>query len=350
MFISTGGVHLHVFERDDPIFPAHNSVLLRIGLGTPSIFWYNNSTRAGVLGCADSHQICADSRGSLCWDQTNSTDALHYFSHDPDRQRALYLVLVSLMDSDAWSVLNYRRAAALNASSQIKLVIGIRLAPEQWKVEVENIFAASLAGMQIRPFDYVRGTYSHHPNVIDKTLPLLQGGSSDARAAAEVAKMFKFRSSTIRNVSAIGFWGLNALCIVVFLGSRRFSTAARRAELQSRTGDGGYRDYLWATIACKLLFWRPAKAATKWVWGVFKAVTWVTMILYTTGILYTENSSSFPEPSSPSNIGARPFHLLGVMDKESRIHKALDSLKSGLYPSIHKVAKENNVWHTTLTH
>ncbi|KAH0544763.1 hypothetical protein FGG08_001130 [Glutinoglossum americanum] len=67
----------------------------------------------------------------------------------------------------------------------------------------------------------------------DKTPSLLQGLPSDVRTAAEAA-MFKFKG-----ISAIVFWGLNAACIAVFLGSRRFSTAERRAVFKRRTGMAG---------------------------------------------------------------------------------------------------------------
>src|SRR5215469_6994385 len=60
MFISTGGPYLHMSERDDPIFPAHTGGVFHIYPEARGYFWYNNSTRAGVLGCVDSYQICAD--------------------------------------------------------------------------------------------------------------------------------------------------------------------------------------------------------------------------------------------------------------------------------------------------
>jgi hypothetical protein len=256
-------VHLHVFERNDPIFPAHTQVQVNIGKGTPSTFWWNNNTRAGVLGCADSYRICIDSRGSQCWDMTNATHALRHFSHDLTRQRALFLVLVALTNSNARNLVNTRGAAVLNATDQVKRIIGIRLAEEQWKVEVANIFEASLAGMQIRVFDYARGTYASHPNMIDRTPSILEDPSTNVRAAVEISTMYKFRNSTYKNVSAVGFWGINLLCILVFLGSRRYSSAERRAELEEKGFDGGYHDNLWGTIAWKICIWEPVKLVAK---------------------------------------------------------------------------------------
>jgi hypothetical protein len=268
MFISTGGFRLHVFERQDPIFPASEPVILNIGEGTFSTFWWNNSTRAGALGCADSFKVCADKRGSLCWDATNSSTALEHFSHDLTRQRTLFLSLVALNGSNAQNLMNYRGAAALNATKQVRRLVGIRLAAEQWKVEVENIFEASLAGMQIRAFDYARGTYAKHSAMIDRTPSFLATKGSGTRAAVEISRMFKFRNAAYTNVSAVGFWGVNALCVAVFLGSRRFSSAKRRAEAKEKyRGDGGYHDNLWGTIAWKLLVVKPVRGVWRWIWG-----------------------------------------------------------------------------------
>jgi len=267
MFISTGGPHLHVFERDDPIFPAHTEDGFHVNPETHGYFWYNNSTRAGVLGCVDSHQICADTSESLCWDETNSSQAMDHFSGDLIRQRALYLVLVSLIQSNTWRIINYQQAAALNATTEIKRFVGIRLAREQWKVEVENIFAASLAGMQIRAYDYARGTYAHHPSMIDRTPMLLQDKDTNTRAAVSVAKMFKFRNKGYKNISVFGFSGVIALCILIFLGSRRFSTAEKRDRVQVATGDGGFYDYMWAAILWKAVVVSSAKAVGRWTYS-----------------------------------------------------------------------------------
>ena len=273
LFISSAGEYYHVFESNDPVFPAHSSVSAIITPGHESTFWYNNSTKAGVLGCVDAQIICADADGSLCWDQNNYTDALHYYSGDLQRQRAFFLVQTALLLSDAWDVANYRRADMLNATHEAKRIIGVRLAEEQWKVEVDNIFAATLAGMQIRIYDFALGTYANHPSMIDRTPLILQDNTTNIRAAVDIAKMFKFRDSGYVNFSAVLFWGINALCIIVFLGTRRFSTAERRAELLAETGDGGFHDCLWATIFWEIilvglvkLLWRFLRNVVLFLW------------------------------------------------------------------------------------
>jgi len=265
MFISTDGPHLHLFRRDDPIFPAHAKVEIIINPGTDSVFWYNNVSRAGVLGCVDSNQICADADASLCWNHSNFSRARSHFSDDIIRQRALYLVQIALKYSNIWNVVNYKQADALSASSDIKRIVGINLTTEQWKVEVDGIFAASLSGLQTRIYDFAHGTYASHPYTIDLTPRELQG-ESNTQAAVLVARMFKFRDASLKNISTFWFWGIVALCIVVFLGSRRFSTAKRRTEVKKQTGDGGLYDWLWLSIVWEYVFYASGKTILCWLY------------------------------------------------------------------------------------
>jgi hypothetical protein len=202
-------------------------------------YWNNNSTRAGVLGCVDWYQICTDSSGSRCWDMVGAEDALEEFQNDRVKQRALYLVLIGLKNSITFHTINYRRANILNATAEIAQMIGIRLAPEQWKVEVENIFKGTLAYIQLRVYDFARGTYAHYPDMVDATDPRVR--------AVDVGRMYKFRDVKFMNVSALGFWGGLSLCIVLIAGSFRFSDADRAKKAEKR-GNRGYHNALWIYI------------------------------------------------------------------------------------------------------
>jgi len=258
IFLSTGGPHLHLFKRDDPIFPARTPVQQKVHGGV-STFWKNNSTRAGVLGCVDWYQVCTDSIGSQCWDMVNAEDALEHFQNDVVRQQALYLVLVGLNDSNTWHSINYLRANILNATAEIAQIEGIRLAKEQWKVEVENIFKGTLAYIQLRVFDFARGTYAHFPDVVNHTDPRVRG--------IDAGRMYKFRNGKYINVSTLGFWGGIALCIVLYIGSFRFSDEERAKRAEDR-GDKGYHNSLWIFImfdsTFRLIFW-PIKKL--WAWA-----------------------------------------------------------------------------------
>ena len=151
-----------MFESDDPIFPAHYRMdLPAAGPDLPSVFWINQFSRAGVLACADSYKICTDKTESTCWDQITVSKALDLFENDLERQRALYLLTIAFQGTAAWQLTNYIGLDALKATKETYKLAGIRLDPEQWKVEVDGIFDAELASMQTRLYDYSRGTYAN---------------------------------------------------------------------------------------------------------------------------------------------------------------------------------------------
>jgi hypothetical protein len=269
-FISTAGEFLHLVESHDPIFPAHKSVIREVIPGVPSMFWINNSTRAGVLGCVDSYKICSDHTGTWCWDHTNLSDAFSHFENDLQRQQSLYLLIVALGNTYAWRMTNHLQTQVLQTTHEATHLIGLRLQKEQWKVEVDSIFNATLAAMQLHVYDYARGTYKGYPNMIDATPIGLQDKKSNIRPAVDISKMFKFRDSKYKNVSAVWFWSTNVLCVLVILGCLRFSTEERRQILERKKGIGntGYHNYL-----CIAIFWEVVCVGFIWR-GVLVAFCW----------------------------------------------------------------------------
>lgn len=279
-FISTGGEHYHVLESNDPIFPAHERVTFQVKPGKFATFWMNNSTRAGVLGCVESYEICPNSTGSDCWSGPfDIPEILDTLEDDLERRRGFYLLAMALEDAYAWKMMEYSQASVLDATRKSQRIVGIKLDPEQWKLEVNGIFDATLAAVQIHIYDYARGTYRKHQNVIDTTPISLQSGNKGLRAAIEISQMVKFRDKGYRNVSALAFWATIGGCIFVFLGSQRFSTPEKRAEVIERTGRGAYHDYLLATI-----FWEGCivvcvQKVGIWLYnGVVWTAAWTNML------------------------------------------------------------------------
>jgi hypothetical protein len=169
----------------------------------------------------------------------------------------------------AWIMTNYREAEILNATKVVRRLIGINMPKEQWKIEVDGIFNATLAAMQIHMYDYARGTYADAPNTIETTPSRLKDSKSNIPAAVDISKMIKFRNSAYRNVSAVWFWTTNGLCVLLFLGSRKFSTQQRREALLRRNRDGGFHDYLWIVISCVAV----ANIIKRWAFGM---ISWIT--------------------------------------------------------------------------
>lgn len=238
--------------RRDPIFPAKKSVKIPLKDGMMSL-WRNNSTRAGVLGCVDDLLIC-DATGRTCWDNSNYTSALPVIT-DPDTRGAFYLLKIALDDSSASKAILFRAASALNASRKLNSFYSMRLAEKQWEVESEIIFRTSLARMQVNVLDFARGTYAHYPEVQNRAVD----------EVSSACAMVKFQTTGYTNVSTAGFWGLNALCIVLFLSSRRYSNAQNRRRAREESRDPGYQDYLWIAVFWMVFFWSWIKPVLFWL-------------------------------------------------------------------------------------
>jgi hypothetical protein len=280
-FIHTAGEWYHALESHDPIFPAHYVDIVEFPGGLLGLFWVNPKTQAGVLACADTFDICVDDQGKECYGQSEIHMALEQLKNDVEKQRIFYLVSMAMENTYAWWMVHYLQANVLNATRQAARIVDIRFAEEQWKVEVDNIFNASLAATQLQAYDYARGTYAPRPNgpsMNDYTPSILQDAKSKTRVAVEISKMFKFKNNAYKNIPAFWFWFVNVGCLVIFLSSRRFSTKTRRDQLIEAGYGGGYHDCLWITIfwkgVCVVLAkkswrgtkrgWRMLKAAPEW--------------------------------------------------------------------------------------
>jgi hypothetical protein len=303
-FIRSAGAWFHALESHDPIFPATQAVIVEIRKGLLGLFWGNPSTQAGVLACADTFEICADKKGNKCWDQSRIHSALEVLKDDVDKQRVFYFVSMALENTYAWWMVHYLQASVLNATRQAARIVDIRLAEEQWKLEVDNIFNASLAATQLQAYDYARGTYAPRPNgpaMIDNTPSILQNPKSDVRVAVEISKLFKFKNNAYKNISAFWFWTVNIGCLVIFLSSRRFSTKLTRHQLTERGDDGGYHDCLWITIfwkaICVVLVKKGKNTAIK---GWNRAKTTPGWSMQKARIFWGEVKRYFPGRGHPS--------------------------------------------------
>lgn len=274
--------------RDDPIFPA-------IEYGAPpglKLGYHYTTTRAGVLGCVDSFQIC-NSDETRCWDQSNLTQALDSFKAcdddslefdprcselsvlpSPLRQRQilerqiLYLLDVALRDTDSAGSLQRQGVSVLDATTRMSVdQVYQYLAPEQWKVEAENFFQISLARMQVNLFDFVRETYAALP-----------GYERVPAYAANAYRLYKFPAVGYKDISGYWFIGTLLFCAGLFLWSRRYSTPEQREASIRRNGHGGFHDNLWGTIVVRILWsgiyqtFLTLVASFHWIWTMVTAL------------------------------------------------------------------------------
>ncbi|KAF8858997.1 hypothetical protein BDZ45DRAFT_371177 [Acephala macrosclerotiorum] len=183
--------------RDDVVFPAHTKAQFSDGYPGPDLY-YNNSTRAGVLGCVDQYQIC-ESMNGRCWDNSNITSLLNEQSAkgSSKSQYVTWLILIALKYSTSPGSIQFRGSEALDAQAKIAHMLSLPLAEKQWQVEAEKMFRTSLARMQLNLYDFVRGTAANYEGY-ENTLPV------EHRA---MCQMVTIPTVGWRNINFIGLLG-----------------------------------------------------------------------------------------------------------------------------------------------
>lgn len=187
----------HTTPQHDPIFPAEQST--PPSPGRPSLY-FNNDPIATALACVDNTQLC-DASGKACFE-----DIYHPSPELPDEDEGIgyYMLIQALVDSSIFQSIQLLGGRALVAATKLERSFSLPLAEEQWKIEVDNLFAASLVRPQITLRDYIRGTAAHDPEYADRT----QGGMHGMCYA------YKFPGRGWRNVSV---WGMVLIVLLAFL-------------------------------------------------------------------------------------------------------------------------------------
>ena len=104
-----------------------------------SAWWIYNSTKATVLGCVDSRQVC-DMSGKKCWGDVELplTETQKSFE---GKTLGIYNVILSIMSlSNAHGAVSYRLGAGLDAQRKAGRGLSLPLAGKQWKVDAEEMF------------------------------------------------------------------------------------------------------------------------------------------------------------------------------------------------------------------
>ena len=94
------------------------------------------------------------------------------------------------------------------------------LAAEQWKVEAQNLFATSLARIEISLSDHVRGSAAKEPGYVNVLKPEHAG----------MCGQLKFKGVGWTNVSVWGFMVAMLGCLVVFILAFRVKIPSSAAE------------------------------------------------------------------------------------------------------------------------
>ncbi|KAH8745060.1 hypothetical protein BGZ57DRAFT_960450 [Hyaloscypha finlandica] len=219
-FISSHAIFYPRF-REDPIFPARQKASFPWKDRALTLY-YNNSTRAGVLGCVDQFQICRTAEGP-CWDNGNVT--LIFDDHSGEsatvEQNIALLLLLALDYSTACGSIQFRGAEALDAQAKIAHMRSLPLPENQWQVEAEKMFQTSLARMQLNVFNLVRGTASGFDGYED-ILPEKYRG---------VCKLVKIPTVGWRNINFVGVIGIVLVVLFMWIISRKTEDGAGEAHM-----------------------------------------------------------------------------------------------------------------------
>jgi hypothetical protein len=185
-------------SREDPIFPTH----LALDDGKS---YYNTHTYGGVLGCNDKTIVYGPDGTTYqgIWEFGNIP------LRDDEASWVSGLLYFSLLFSNMFQALQYRSTSALDAQSKLFGANSLPLPREQWKVEAQRLFEASLAMVQITARDIARGPRNILPgriNLMERT-PIYWG----------MCNIYKFRSTGWKNINVAGFLGLIGLGLLLML-------------------------------------------------------------------------------------------------------------------------------------
>lgn len=215
--IYTKGMEYNKFW-DDPVFPA---------MHRQDQSYYNNATVPGFLGCVDNVLIC-DPDLDQCWNWPKNGAKFTLSLADPifdefdgavSNADLAHVLLSSAIYNSFEGMSSALGGNDLEAKSHCDGFFCYNLPQEQWKAEARYWFETSLAQMQYRVLDIVRGT--------DEKSIYARASNSQKWATSldipsnlrGICHMGKFKSVGWRNVSVWGLVGLLSLAGAISLAS-----------------------------------------------------------------------------------------------------------------------------------
>ena len=196
IFISS--MHIfHVSPSYDPIFPAEKRHSVK---DFYEDYFFNSDSRARPLACIDTSKICS-ADGNNCWGMRDVVPS-DMFS-DP----AFWLMKWSLENSNIYDSMAWRLGAALQAQEKVSQFISQPLAPNQWEIEVSQLFATSLARIQYDTRGISTGEDRERPGYVEVT-PVEGRGT--------LCGYYKFKTAEYKNVGLIPLLGYIILAFVIY--------------------------------------------------------------------------------------------------------------------------------------
>jgi hypothetical protein len=195
---------LYLQRSNDPVFPAP----VHIPYGNFS-YWVKLDPFASALGCVNSFEIC-DPVSAKCMTQKGEGTGLSPFS--PPFSMFM-LAYASLSASTIYQTIGLRGARALRADTLIdrNLKQSRPLDPEQWKLEVRQIFETSLLRSQLEALNIANGVGAHESGYHD----LYDG--TPVKSSICGTDMVKVKAPSHKSVSVRGVVLILAACLIIFI-------------------------------------------------------------------------------------------------------------------------------------
>lgn len=197
IFVSSMHIY-HVKPSFDPIFPANEPHYFD---DYREPYYYNADPRARALACVDTSELCS-ADGTTCWSMTSPLPP--DIPSSPD----YWLMKWSLENSNMYDSIKWRLGSALLAQESVSQSVSLPLSPYQWQLEVNQLFATSLARIQYDAWKIATGEDRDRPGYVEVT---------PDEAKGRLCGLYKFKTSDYTNVNLAGLIGLPLLAIMIFV-------------------------------------------------------------------------------------------------------------------------------------
>ena len=195
---------MHVYYTEpsfDYIFPARTTGYFN---EYDDPYYYNSDPRATVLACFDTTELCSPD-GTKCWSPRDSAPL------DVPIGPAYWFMKLALENSNTYDSIKWRLGNGLVAQESLSQSVSSRLHPRQWEIEVEQLFATSLARTQYDAMSIATGEGRELAGFIDNT---------NDEAKGKLCGIFKFQTTQYTNIDEHAFFGLLAILPALFILSR----------------------------------------------------------------------------------------------------------------------------------
>jgi len=170
----------------------------------------------------------------------------------------MWFLQAALIGSHTFGAFSNLLASALNAQSRVAGFESLPLAREQWKVEAEQLFAISLARIQVNARNIARGVAKAYP-----------GYQKQVRENEFCNQTYMFNSEGWTNVNWAGWVGISVVCCVVIV------VAIPAGDDEKLFWEVLYDLAIKLWHVCTPIFWAAIRTVRRWsIWSFVARLFW----------------------------------------------------------------------------